>query len=320
MVEQRAVARNAMYEQLDAADLYSNMQALEAEDEGEDVGADEMADLLSKLRRQPADDAECAAKFELYEKYLETVIAMRKQTFDFWQEARADFPPRAQREGERQMKAIDSADNMGLPDFSEHRWFVFDMARKAHSNNDKIEAVLKGLQAKIQLLARQDECPICLDALPAAGGAAASGALPQVHVLGCCHKTCGACWEQWKKLAASEGKRPFCPLCRHEDFLGSVFTNHSRSNSASAVPAAAPGPAPAPALAPALSFPGASFFRRRRRSLSPPVQQPIAAPAAPALQEEVLSAAVAPPPAPGVQEVVPAAAMQQAADAAADAV
>ena len=77
-------------------------------------------------------------------------------------------------------------------DFREDRWFVYDMTRKASSNNDVIGRVLQDIKTKLDLIAQQDDCPICLEALD-------PGAC---KVLGCCHKTCLPCWDQWTEVRA----------------------------------------------------------------------------------------------------------------------
>jgi len=83
---------------------------------------------------------------------------------------------------------------------------VYDMTSKAGQNSKMIGQILGNIKTKLDLLSRQDECPICLDALD-------DGA----HVLQCCHKVCADCWEHWSEM---QGGRVFCPLCREEDFLG----------------------------------------------------------------------------------------------------
>jgi hypothetical protein len=58
----------------------------------EEEGRNEMQVLLQQLRDEPGDEADSAAKFGLFEKYLETVEKMRQATFQFWEEANGDFP------------------------------------------------------------------------------------------------------------------------------------------------------------------------------------------------------------------------------------
>ena len=89
---------------------------------------------------------------------------------------------------------------------------------KADANNRHIDTLLQGIKTKLELLARQTECPICLEPLeqgaPAGGeagdGAAGAGAgagadaggarggHPAV-VLSCCHRVCAPCWRHWRR-------------------------------------------------------------------------------------------------------------------------
>ena len=202
-------------------------------------------ELLDKLKKEPEDSGEAGAKFKLYETFLDTVQLMRSKTLDFWEECKEDFAdaPTAAAAVQRELDAIDSHGNMSIGGAA-GRWFVYDMTLQASANSDTIGKVLKSMHGKLELLGRQDECPICLEAFegesgaeadPAApGGTGGAGASPDddeetapgsaypalpPHVLGCCHKVCGACWKQWTDL---KGAGAPCPLCRHEDFLADI--------------------------------------------------------------------------------------------------
>jgi len=110
------------------------------------------------------------------------------------------------------IKKVDSQDGMQIPDRS-REWFVYHMMCQAERNNVKMAGILDEFDKKLKFLAQSDqaECPICLDAI----GADAKPA----ETLGCCHKVCKECWDNWTKVTR---RRPFCPLCRHEDFIGAV--------------------------------------------------------------------------------------------------
>lgn len=177
----------------------------------EKAGQMEMAELLEQLKKEPAEEQEQQAKFILFEKYLETVEKMRNETFEFWSEARMDFHEAGRGDIDRCLKRIDGADNMSV-DFSERRWFVYDMTAKAGKNCAIIGGNLAMIKSRIELLARQDDCPVCLDPLEECG--------QEVHVLQCCHKVCGECWAHWSDLHHG---RAFCPLCRNEEFLGDMM-------------------------------------------------------------------------------------------------
>jgi len=182
------------------------VEALEAQ------GQLEMSALLEQLRVEPCEEAETGAKFELFTDYLDTVEKMREETFAFFEEAKADFHASAAADVERKLQQIDSHENMGV-EFSESRWFVYDMTAKAGTNSAMIGGILAMIKARLELLARtEDSCPICLENLVSCDG--------ETMVLGCCHKVCGECWSHWAEM---QGRNVFCPLCRNEEFLGALM-------------------------------------------------------------------------------------------------
>jgi len=181
----------------------------------EEEGQLEMQELLQQLKVEPMEEAEQGAKFLLFEKYLETVEKMRHETFEFWAEAREDFHESGRGDVERALKRIDAADNLGV-EFVEGRWFVYDMTNKAGSNCALIGRNLAMIKSRLDLLAQQDECPVCLEQLGECG--------EEPHVFGCCHKVCGECWEHWSNMHRGAA---FCPLCRNEEFLGDIMARAS---------------------------------------------------------------------------------------------
>jgi len=174
-----------------------------------------MSSVLNQLRREPTNDAELAAKFQLYETFLQTVIDSRKATYDFWKDCKADFAAAAGNvvtQVEKDLKDIDSQDNLGIV-FHEHRWYVYDMTVQADKNNEMIKGVLKKIETKLELLGKDDDdCPFCLEPLNEVGN---------VVTLGCCHKTCKECWDNWQEI---RGRAAFCPLCRQDEFLNDVMS------------------------------------------------------------------------------------------------
>jgi len=211
--------RSVGYQQLEVrrAVVLADSVAEEA-DEAEEIGADEMERVLVQLRREPKTDEERKAKFGLYEMYLETVVQIRKQTFEFWVECKADFEKESRDDKgpaiksiEKSLKDLDSEENMGMPDFSGRVWFVYGMCQKAAANNDAIQKVLKMIRTKLELLSHQGECPICLDEFDN---------VHQPQLLACCHKVCDECWEHWKALRHGQ---VFCPLCRNDEFVEDVM-------------------------------------------------------------------------------------------------
>lgn len=142
---------------------------------------DEFQKLLDDLKVEPADGNELEAKFTLYEKYLETVEAIRSETFAFYESSKGSFTQLSVRRNiEGSLIKVDGRENMSLH-FSSTRWFVYDMVLKASKNRLKIQNILKDIGTKLQLLSTQDDCPICLEKY---------GAERDPVVLSCCHKVC----------------------------------------------------------------------------------------------------------------------------------
>lgn len=175
--------------------------------------ADTVQTLLAQLRREPASESECYAKFMLYEGYASEVEQMRATLFKFYDESHPTCPPVIAAGMQKEMKSIDTAESMGIPDQSRD-WFVYHMMRQAERNNTKMASILDGFEKKLEFLASNDqtECPVCLEDFEVDGSRAP-------ETLSCCHKVCKDCWKHWS--AANHG-RPFCPLCRHDEFLGAV--------------------------------------------------------------------------------------------------
>jgi hypothetical protein len=173
--------------------------------------------VLAQLRREPVDETECAAKFSLYEGYVAEVENMRNTLFQFHAESRPTLPPAIVADMDKHIQAVDSAESMQIPDRS-REWFVFHMMRQAERNNLKMATTLDVFDKKLKFLAQNDqvECPVCLDPF--------DGEAKVAETLGCCHKVCKECWQNWNRVMRG---RPFCPFCRHEEFLGAVAARAS---------------------------------------------------------------------------------------------
>lgn len=169
--------------------------------------------VLQQLRQEPKIEAECTAKFLLYEGYASEVEDMRNTLFKFYEDSRPTVPAVISSDMDKQVKGIDSTEAMGIPDGS-REWFVYHMMRQAERNNLSMARILDGFEKKLEFLASNDqtECPVCLEDFQQGGAHAA-------ETLGCCHKVCKDCWANW---SSAMGGRPFCPLCRHEEFLGAI--------------------------------------------------------------------------------------------------
>lgn len=169
--------------------------------------------LLQQLRKEPKDEAECTAKFLLYEGYAGEVEEMRGTLFKFHEESRPTVPAAVAADMDKKVKGIDSTEAMGIPD-NAREWFVFHMMRQAERNNLHMASILDGFEKKLEFLASNDqsECPVCLECF-------AEGTAHAAETLSCCHKVCKDCWTNWSTVM---GGRPFCPLCRHDEFLGEL--------------------------------------------------------------------------------------------------
>lgn len=195
----------------DALDGQLDLLAVDQAQDDVQVDDGSMAQILTKLKKQPENDGEMASKFGLYEDFLKTVEDSRKATYDFWEDCKPDFVEASGNvvnQVERDLKKVDGEENLGFV-WNEHRWFVYDMTVKADSNNDKLKGVLRKIETKLELLGADDDCPFCLE----------SG--KESVTLSCCHKACEECWSHWQEL---KGRNAFCPLCRQEDFLSDVMS------------------------------------------------------------------------------------------------
>jgi len=220
-VVQRSAVASAEQDSEDEAELETlgaemGLALGAAPEQVEEEGQAEFATLLDQLRCEPVEELEVEAKFNLYSTYLETVEKTRNALLQFWAEAEEDFHADGRREVAHLLKKIDSADNMGV-EFVEGRWFVYDMTRKAGSNCKLMGQTLATIKSRLELLGREDDCPICMEKIDACGEAP--------HVFGCCHKVCGECWEHWSEMNRG---RTFCPLCRHEEFVGDLLRRASQ--------------------------------------------------------------------------------------------
>ena len=85
------------------------------------------------------------------------------------------------------------------------------MSRKVAQNTGRLDQVLRGIRTKLELLASQDECPICLDAFGVA----------EVATLGCAPMVC-ECWRHWSASCDDMHQTPFCPLCKQDAFVNAI--------------------------------------------------------------------------------------------------
>jgi hypothetical protein len=192
-----------------------------------DTGGNGILDsLLEDLRIEPTDDADAARRFRLYEAHAETVSKVRKSLFEFW-EASQPQPEGAPKNAiEASLRAVDGHENLEVY-FNERFWFVYSMAQKVSRNERLLGEVLKEIETKLEILAREGEdCPICLEPICAEDDEAAKQE-PGLRgvALGCAHKIHAGCWSRWSQVCAQQRKNPFCPLCKNEEFLEDIMSN-----------------------------------------------------------------------------------------------
>jgi len=170
-------------------------------------------DLLQQLRTEPQENEECSAKFTLYEAFFSQVEQTRGSLLDFYKESVSTLPAAVAADMEKSIKAIDSAQAMGIPDDTRN-WFAYHMMRRASQNNGSMASTLRDFEKRLEFLAKQTEtdCPVCLEPFSESGSRTA-------ETLGCCHKVCNECWRHWTQIMRGS---PFCPLCRHDAFVNVV--------------------------------------------------------------------------------------------------
>jgi len=195
-----------------AADLAEVEAAMDAgvEDAVDVVNETDFEKAVSELRVEPKDDEERKEKFKLYEDYAATVEKVRAETIKFYEDSKSEFEGGAGLAMERKIKGIDSEENMGAFFQEGGPWFVLPMIKKAFQNNKSTSGILDEMRRKLELLAAQPDCPVCLEKF--------DPSIPELTpvVLGCCHKVCAECWANWKRVARG---RTTCPLCRNVEFL-----------------------------------------------------------------------------------------------------
>merc|ERR1711879_548355 len=96
-----------------------------------------------------------------------------------------------------------------------HGWFVFHMMKKSGKNNETMTIVMDAFEKKLEFLAKneQTECPVCLEIFSDSSPA---------ETLSCCHKVCRDCWTNWAGVMHGH---PFCPLCRHDEFVEALHSS-----------------------------------------------------------------------------------------------
>merc|ERR1719210_452543 len=94
--------------------------------------------LLQEVRTEPREDEEIVAKFSIYEGYSTQLEAIRKLLFEFHAESAPTMPAALQGDWRRQLKGVDSAEAMSVPDDGGRIWFVYHMLKAAERNNRKM--------------------------------------------------------------------------------------------------------------------------------------------------------------------------------------
>ena len=90
----------------------------------------EIRELLSQFKAEPSEEADLSVKFGLYEDFQRTVEVVRNSVTEFWQENKEHFPADVRAHTEREIAAIDSADNLGVNSPHGSTWIVYYMCIK----------------------------------------------------------------------------------------------------------------------------------------------------------------------------------------------
>ena len=94
-------------------------------------------------------------------------------------------------------------------------WIIYYMCIKCYENASAIRALLAALRTRLELLSRDaGECPCCLAEIEEG----------ECETLGCAHRVCKGCWTHWKTIKLQQGQHPFCPLCKHDEFVQDVMS------------------------------------------------------------------------------------------------
>lgn len=239
MMMKNAIPVSAAREEKQMTTSYAWNQNQEAERER--VTETEEQQALRGLQTEPKTDDERAAKFEVFEKFSNKMMAIRKDLDDTVAETVVELPPLPREAVKHSLKKLDSDNCRGIFDQSRF-WFVHDMFLQASKNCDLMNSISDEIARKIRLVATntQDECPICLmtfatenanvvvnhhndndndnDQQKQDNDEEADPKVPAM-LLSCCHKVCEECWKQWSELKQA---RVYCPLCRNEEFMKEV--------------------------------------------------------------------------------------------------
>lgn len=180
------------------------------------VAQSQMTHLLADLRIEPKNDAELAAKFEIYESGYQTVQKARETLMKFWADCSVEFDNHEQvkQSIEQQLRDLDKTQNLGIVD-RPGEWFLYGMSLKVTKNTTAIDEVLRVIRTKLGLLASQTDCPICLEPFTVN---------MEVATLGCAHKVCSDCWSNWDSVCKKDCRPAFCPLCKQDAFVQAIVT------------------------------------------------------------------------------------------------
>eukprot|EP00943_MAST-04B_sp_MAST-4B-sp1_P006099 g6099.t1 len=188
-------------------DMEEELAKVEDEEEAKDMN--DFEKLLSTLRKEPTEEAEVAVQFEVYEEYLKTVVTAREGLQDLWKNSADEFPVQAQELMKTKITNVDKSSNLEI-NFESSNWFVHEMLKKAEQNRRMLLRLAKEIETKLELIAREEDCPVCLDKIEKGNKT----------VLSCCHCVCTDCWVHWNQVMHD---RAFCPICRNDEFLSAML-------------------------------------------------------------------------------------------------
>jgi len=186
-------------------------------------GEQETNKLLASLKEDPSDDAARAAKWAIYDMASTTLTDTRRVLFEIWDGCKDDFTEThhsVKATIENDLKGIDKPEHMGIESV-DHEWFVYGMAKKVVANTSMVDAVMRNISTKLELLGNQTECPVCYDKF---------AQNVEVAILPCAHMVCRDCWLHWELVQKAMQQTAFCPMCRQDAFVTSIVKHATQLN------------------------------------------------------------------------------------------
>jgi WWE domain len=178
---------------------------------------------LARLSRDPGNDEDRAALFKLFEKLSNHCLNLRGN-FDTLIVQACTSLPSGPASAVRQ-----EGNKLNDPQLNSIRedgtWFVRGMYITTSSVLRELMRISDAIAGLMRRIAEDSdkECPVCLEKYTHdhTGHQIHDGESEVIpRYLGCGHKICASCWDNWSALC---GAAPTCPICRgHEQFSADI--------------------------------------------------------------------------------------------------